>query len=225
MRDTFRRRLKTVHDPAKVLEFPTKRRGRPFLTPDEVDLRFRKHLVAIRDCGGRVNRRITIATGIGVVRALRPSLLPEHGGSLVLGRAWAESLLRRMDFVRRKGTKAAKKVPDNFPEICSAFLERVATAVKEHNIPPQLVLNMDETGLPIIPVSEWSLDEKGTTQVPIVGLEDKRQITAVLSCTATGKLLSAQLLYQGNNDSLPPAEGNVSRFLGHLALGVVLVHP
>ena len=155
MRDTFRRRLKTVHDPAKVLEFPTKRRGRPFLTPNGVDPRVRKHLVAIQDCGSRVNQRITIATGIGVVRSLRPSLLLEHGGSLVLGRAWAEALLRRMDFVRRKkGTKTAKKVPDNFPEIRSAFLEQVATAVKEHNIPPQLVLNMDETGLPIIPASE-----------------------------------------------------------------------
>ena len=123
---------------------------------------------------------------------------------VVLGRPWAESVLRRLDFVRRKATKAAKKVPDNFAEIRQRFAARVANAVKEHSIPPELVINMDETGLPIVPVSDWSLDEKGTKQVPLTGLDDKRQITAVLACTATGRLLSPQLLYQGTTTRCHP---------------------
>ena len=35
-------------------------------------------------------------------------------------------------------------------------------------------------------------------QVEITGLEDKRQITALLSCTMSSDLLPPQLLFQGN---------------------------
>jgi hypothetical protein len=38
----------------------------------------------------------------------------------------------------------------------------------------------------------------GSKQVEITGLEDKKQITALLSCTMSGNLLPSQLLYQGN---------------------------
>ena len=94
-------------------------------------------------------------------------------------------------------------MPDNFPVIRAGFLERISNAAKEHSIPLELVLNMDETGLPVIPVSEWTLDKQGTTQVPLTGLDDKRQITAVLTCTAIGHLLSPQLLYQGTTRCHP----------------------
>lgn len=38
----------------------------------------------------------------------------------------------------------------------------------------------------------------------ITGLEDKRQITALLSCTMSGKLLPPQILYQGKTDQCHP---------------------
>ena len=158
-RDTYLRQVKAGVDPAKIVTKPCRRRGRPFLLPDDLDLHVRKHLLATRSAGGKVNRRITLGTGIGVVRALKPSLLPDHGGSLVLGRAWAESVLERMNFVKRKATKAAKKPPENFTQIKLEYLERVGKVIKDHDIPPSLVLNLDETGLPVVPVSDWTLDE------------------------------------------------------------------
>ena len=48
---------------------------------------------------------------------------------------WAESILRRVNFVKRKGTKAAKKLPENFGEIKAAFLERIATSVRKTTSP------------------------------------------------------------------------------------------
>ena len=206
-RNTYRKEIAVCkRDPADVTILPKKRSGRPFLVPSEIDFRVRRHLTALRDAGGVVNRRITICTGVGVLRALKPSLLPENGGSLVLGRPGAESILRRMDFVKRKGTKAAKKLPENFLQVKADFLERVAAVIEEYSIPPQLVFNLNETGLPIIPVSEWMLSCKGQAQVPVIGLEDKRQITAVLTCSVTGKLLPPQLLYQGKTTRCHPAK-------------------
>ena len=38
----------------------------------------------------------------------------------------------------------------------------------------------------------------------ITGLEDKRQITALLSCTMSGTLLPPQILYQGKLDQCHP---------------------
>ena len=127
--------MKAGVDPAKIVTMPCWRRGRPFLLPDKLDLHIRKHLLATRAAGWKVNRRITLGTGIGVVRALKPSLLPDHGRSLVLGRAWAESVLERMNFIKRKATKAAKKLPENFTHIKLEYLERVGKVIKDHDIP------------------------------------------------------------------------------------------
>ena len=77
----------------------------------------------------------------------------------------------------------AKKVPNNFDELKSGFLERVEAAVKTHNIPPELVMNIDETGVAIILASNWTLAECGANDVSIMGLDNKRQVTAVVACT------------------------------------------
>ena len=74
------------------------------------------------------------------------------------------------EFVKRKGTKAAKKLPDDFAQVKLRFMSRVCEKVKAHQIPPELVLNLDETGLPIVPVSNWTLDVKGAPQVALIGL-------------------------------------------------------
>ena len=42
--------------------------------------------------------------------------------------------------------------------------------------------------------------ERGCTQVPVVGKEDKRETTVVLAVTASGKLLPPQLIYQGKTN-------------------------
>jgi hypothetical protein len=39
------------------------------------------------------------------------------------------------------------------------------------------------------------MDEEGSKQVKMVGLIDKRQITTLLACTKSGKLLPPQLIY------------------------------
>ena len=64
--------------------------------------------------GGIVNRAIVIAAARGIVEHNNPSLLCEHGGTIQLGKKWADSLMTRMNYVKRKATKAARKVPVDF---------------------------------------------------------------------------------------------------------------
>ena len=104
-------------------------------------------------------------------------------------------------YVKRKGTKAAKKIIGNdIEEIKVAFLTRIKTLITDHHIPTQLVLNWDQTGVSIIPAGEWTMEKQGSSQVTISGLDDKHQITAVFTSAADGHFLPPHLLYQGKTE-------------------------
>ena len=62
--------------------------------------------------------------------------------------------------------------------------------------------------------------KEGSKQVPVVGKEDKREITALLAVTASGTLLPPQLIYQGKTDGCHPkisfpADWNVTHSDSH----------
>jgi hypothetical protein len=44
------------------------------------------------------------------------------------------------------GTKAARKLPNNFLEVKINFLNEVSSKVSEFGIPDELVINWDQTG-------------------------------------------------------------------------------
>ena len=80
----------------------------------------------------------------------------------------------------------------------SAFLERireVGTTDTGSFVPPQLILNFDQTNVKFVAVSEWTLENSGTKQVSIIGLEDKREMTVLLCYTQSGGVLPPQLVY------------------------------
>ena len=51
-----------------------------------------------------------------------------------------------MGLVKRKATKAARKMRPDFADIKLTFLQRVAEIVHESKVPPELVINWDQTG-------------------------------------------------------------------------------
>ena len=71
-------------------------------------------------------------------------------------------------------------------------------------IPPEMILNWDQTGLNLIPSSSWTMEQRGAQRVEITGLNDKRMITAVFCGTLTGDFLPIQFVYQGNTDRCHP---------------------
>ena len=127
-----------------------------------------------------------------------------HGGPLELGKKCADSILLRMRLVKRKATKAARKTPPNFADIKLTCVQRVAEIVHESKVPPELVINWDQTGAKFVPASQWMLAEQGVKQVNITGLDDKREMTAILACTLYGSLLPSQLIYAGKKTRCHP---------------------
>ena len=64
-------------------------------------------------------------------------------------------------------------------------------------IPADLIINFDQTGINYVPVSSWTMEKEGSKRVEITGKDDKRQITAVLAGTVNGNFLPVQLIYKG----------------------------
>ena len=77
------------------------------------------------------------------------------------------------------------------------FLKRIEDGIKTNDIPPDLVLNWDQTRSKLVPVSSWTMADEGSRQVSLVGKEGKREITVLLAVTASGFLIPPQVIYQG----------------------------
>ena len=112
-----------------------------------------------------------------------------------------------MGYVKRKATTKAKISPVFFEQLKTQFLSDVRTVVTMENIPPELIINWDQTGIKYVPISCWTLAQKGTKCLEISGVDgvdDKRQITALLAGTLSGHFLPAQLIYAGKTPACLP---------------------
>ena len=197
IKKVYLNKLKTVQDPNDIVSLPHATQGRPLLLGELVDSKVAGYIHALRLAGGIVNRSIVQAAAKGILSHLNPSSLQEHGGHINIGVKWAESFLKRRSYVKRKATKAARKVPHNFDDLKAAFLQRIRDEIEQHAIPPSLVINWDQTGSKLIPVSQWTLAKQGSRQVPVIGKDDKREITVLLAVSASGTLLPPQVIYAG----------------------------
>ena len=117
---------------------------------------------------------------------------------------WAQRLMTRMGLVKRKGSTAAKITDEDFYRLKEQYLTDTETISKFSSIPKDLVINWDQTAVKYVPVSNWTQEVKGTKRVPIAGIDDKRQITATLTVTATGDMLPVQVIYGGKTPACLP---------------------
>lgn len=103
-----------------------------------------------------------------------------------------------MGFVLRKVTTAKGRYsPERFTVEKRRFLDEVVLTVEQEEIPPELIINWDQTGIRLVSSASWTWEEKGVKRVEVVGQSDKRQITAVLAGTIQGDFLPLQLIYKG----------------------------
>ena len=68
----------------------------------------------------------------------------------------------------------------------------------------KLVLNLDQTLLSYVSPGEYIFDLKGSKTVPIKGVDDKRQITATFTVTASVSFLPILLIYSGKTKRSSP---------------------
>lgn len=163
---------KQLH-PQPVTEIPLQRQGRPpiLLVLDEKLVKF---LLAVRSRGGILN--------IHVVRATAKALIdtsPDHQQlpRFNMPRSWVYSFYRRMGLTRRMGTTSRPPVPQGLYEECWNQYLRDILKVKKHNIPPELILNSDQTPSSYmymyVSVGKQTMTARGSKSVLVKGLMDK----------------------------------------------------
>ena len=102
-----------------------------------------------REAGTTIMRRDVINIAHGVILSTKPGLLKENGGSITLTDRWARNTLKSMSMVKRRGTTAKCKIPELlYEETKFTFQRNISTKVREFNIPPSLVINLDQTPPP-----------------------------------------------------------------------------
>ncbi len=79
------------------------------------------------------------------------------------------------------------------------------------SIPPELVCNSDQTTVHLRPSTKQTYEVKGVKEVKCLGKDDKRQITAVVSSTASGELMPLQLVFQGKTEAVVPKDEDAKR--------------
>ena len=132
--------------------------------------------------GGVVNTTVAIATA----KALIDQYPLLEKGHLEFGRTWVQSLFRRLGFVRRMKTTEKVRIPLGAQAKSEAelkLLHRIVNHVETHKIPHSLIINFDQTPSKYVQVSAMTMDNKGTSNVPIEGIDDKKSITATFSVT------------------------------------------
>ena len=98
--------------------------------------------------GAVINMQQIISIGTGVVRANDPSHLKEFGGSVELSEGCARRLLAKLNWCKRKATTDKVEPSSQYlAEETFSFQREISTAEFNNDIPPELVINLDQTPL------------------------------------------------------------------------------
>ena len=105
---------------------------------------------------------------------------------------------------RKATTSKIKHTVQNFAQLKEAFHADVTATVTMEEVPPELILNWDQTGIKFVPNSSWTMARHGVKRVELVGVGDKRQITAVFCGSLLRDFLPVQVIYKGKTSRCHP---------------------
>ena len=192
---------KQLH-PQPVTAITAQPRGRPPILL-ELDEKLIKFLRAIRTKGGVINIHVVRAATKALI-ASNP-LTSQHLVKFDMPRSWVQSIYRCMGYTKRMGTTTRPPVPQGLYDECRrAYLSDIEEKMKKHSIPPELVLNSDQTPSSYMSVGRATMAASGSSSVPIKGLTDKRNITLTFVVSLAGEFLPLQIIYGGKTAASLP---------------------
>ena len=157
-----------------------------------------------------LNTSVLIAAAKGLVLHHDSNWLKENGGHLELSTYWAKGRLRKLGFSKRRVTTKASLTHVDFEERKAQFVFDAQAIIELEEIPDDLVVNWDQTGILYVPVSDWTMEKTGAKRVAIAGQEQmisNRSLLCLLELYMNGTFLPPQLIYQGKTPKcLPPLD-------------------
>lgn len=162
---------------------------------DNIDPLVQNYLKATRHKEGVVNSLVAIATA----KALLKRYPQPEREDFKIGRSRAQSLFRRMGFVRRMKTTGKVHISVGAQREAELnILHQIVNQVEEYKIPASLIINFDQTPSKYVQVSSLTMTKQGETNVPMAGASNNRSITATFSITFDNKFLPIPPIYKSN---------------------------
>lgn len=120
-------------------------------------------------------------------------------------------LKKFLDFSYRTGTQAAQKLPPEWENDCLDMSMRLTWHIGVNHVPPELVINADQTGVSYLGTGNKTWEIRGAKQVPTIGNGEKRQFTIMVAITASGMMLPWQVIFKGKTPVSLPSESSRRR--------------
>ena len=174
--------------------------GRPLLIGEEAYRQLQEYAHYLCATGSAVNTTVVIASAEEILLSIDANILKR----VKLTKDWAKSLLFRMGMVKRRVSSKAKVDVEKFEALKQGILLDIKLIVSLEEIPPDLIINWDQTGINYVPVGSWTMEKEGAQRVKLAGKDDKRQLTAVFGGSMAGDFLPLQLIYQGKTQQCIP---------------------
>ena len=189
---------KKGQSPEKVIAVKTL--GRPLLLGG-IDSLVQKYILGESNRGAVISRGVAVSTAKALM-IRNPNIV---GNVNLESSYWAQSLFRRMGFVRRRATTAKLEIPAGaLKEAKLLYLNDIVSKVDKFKIPDSLIINIDQTPTKYVRVGRSTIAKKCSKTVAVSGSSDKRTITATFAITVSGEFLPMQLIYGGKTSkSLP----------------------
>ena len=127
----------------------------------KLDGQVKSYIGYLREKGAAVNTAIVVGIAQGIVKNHNGNLLACNGGHL-----------SRMGYVKRRGSTAAKVTVENFQQLREQFLIDIKAVVEVEEIPTDLIINWDQTGINYVPTNTWTMEKEGTKRVEIIAADD-----------------------------------------------------
>ncbi|KAF5382378.1 hypothetical protein D9757_009804 [Collybiopsis confluens] len=109
-----------------------------------------------------------------------------------------------MNWTVRAGTRAAAHLPADADDLCERTYFRLVYCMKWEDIPPDLVINVDQQGIYVLPNATKTYHARGDKQVDLVAKDEKRAFTILVASTPTGEILPIQCVWSGKTDNSLP---------------------
>ncbi|KAI0691066.1 hypothetical protein BC835DRAFT_1279846 [Cytidiella melzeri] len=140
-------------------------------------------LTALRESGVIVTASTVRGIMVAHIQHSLPGLfaVKTKVGTFSCSIRFVRSFLRRyMRWSMRKATKAAQKIPLDAEAKCRASFLRQALSIRNYHILPELRVNIDQTQVVLQDTGNRTYDSIGSTQVQVVGKEEKRAFTRTM---------------------------------------------
>ena len=82
--------------------------------------------------------------------------------------------------------------------------KKISGVIFEHDIPKELIINLDQTPLSYVSPGKYTFDVTSVKIDPIKGIDDKRQITATFAISMSREFLLIQVIYKGKTKRCLP---------------------